>query len=84
MKRVVLACVGIAALGGVAAAADLPPSPAAPYYKAPAYCAGLHLERVLYRRERRRRLGPFVLDDDQAASTRPAASSAARSATIIR
>ena len=37
MKRVVLACVGIAALGGVAAAADLPPSPAAPYYKAPAY-----------------------------------------------
>jgi outer membrane immunogenic protein len=37
MKRAVLACVGIAALGGVAAAADLPPSPAAPYYKAPAY-----------------------------------------------
>jgi outer membrane immunogenic protein len=37
MKRVVLACVGIAALGGVAAAADLPPAPAAPYYKAPAY-----------------------------------------------
>ena len=39
MKRVVLACVGIAALGGVAAAADLPPSPAAPYYKAPAVYA---------------------------------------------
>jgi outer membrane immunogenic protein len=37
MKRVVLACVGIAALGGVAAAADLPPAPAAPYYKAAAY-----------------------------------------------
>jgi outer membrane immunogenic protein len=37
MKRAVLACVGIAALGGVAAAADLPPAPAAPYYKAPAY-----------------------------------------------
>jgi outer membrane immunogenic protein len=36
MKRVVLACVGVAALGGVAAAADLPPSPAAPYYKSPA------------------------------------------------
>jgi outer membrane immunogenic protein len=36
MKRVVLACVGLAALGGIAAAADLPPSPAAPYYKAPA------------------------------------------------
>jgi len=36
MKRVVLACVGIVALGGVAAAADLPPSPASPYYKAPA------------------------------------------------
>ena len=35
MKRVVLACVGIAALGGVAAAADLPPAPAAPYYKSP-------------------------------------------------
>jgi outer membrane immunogenic protein len=39
MKRVVLACVGIAALGGMAAAADLPPSPAAPYYKAPAVYA---------------------------------------------
>jgi outer membrane immunogenic protein len=37
MKRVVVACVGIAALGGVAAAADLPQAPAAPYYKAPAY-----------------------------------------------
>jgi outer membrane immunogenic protein len=37
MKRVVLACVGIAALGGMAAAADLPPAPAAPYYKAPVY-----------------------------------------------
>ena len=36
MKRVVLACVGMAALGGVAAAADLPPVSAAPYYKAPA------------------------------------------------
>jgi outer membrane immunogenic protein len=39
MKRVVLACVGVAALGGVAAAADLPPSPAPPYYKAPAVYA---------------------------------------------
>jgi len=39
MKRVAVACVGIAALGGVAAAADLPPSPAAPYYKAPAVYA---------------------------------------------
>jgi len=39
MKRVVLACVSIAALGGVAAAADLPPSPAAPYYKSPAVYA---------------------------------------------
>jgi outer membrane immunogenic protein len=39
MKRVVLACVGIAALGGVAAAADLPPSPAVPAYKAPAVYA---------------------------------------------
>jgi outer membrane immunogenic protein len=39
MKRVVLACVGIAALGGVAAAADLPPSSAVPSYKAPAVYA---------------------------------------------
>jgi outer membrane immunogenic protein len=39
MKRVVLACVGIAALGGVAAAADLPPAGGAPYYKAPAVYA---------------------------------------------
>jgi outer membrane immunogenic protein len=39
MRRVVLACVSIAALGSVAAAADLPPSPAAPYYKAPAVYA---------------------------------------------
>lgn len=38
MKRVLLACVSVLALGGVAAAADLPPSPApGPYYKAPAY-----------------------------------------------
>jgi outer membrane immunogenic protein len=38
MKRVLLACVSVLALGGAAAAADLPPSPApAPYYKAPAY-----------------------------------------------
>lgn len=36
MRRVVLACVGIATLGGVAAAADLPPSTPAPYYKSPA------------------------------------------------
>jgi outer membrane immunogenic protein len=39
MKRVVLACVGIAALGGAAAAADLPPAGGAPYYKAPAVYA---------------------------------------------
>jgi len=38
MKRVILACAGVLALGGAAAAADLPPAPAAgPYYKAPAY-----------------------------------------------
>jgi outer membrane immunogenic protein len=38
MKRVILACVGVLALGGAAAAADLPPAaPPAPYYKAPAY-----------------------------------------------
>jgi outer membrane immunogenic protein len=37
MKRIVIACVSIAALGGVATAADLPPSPAVPAYKAPAY-----------------------------------------------
>jgi outer membrane immunogenic protein len=38
MKRVLLACVAVVALGGVAAAADLPPAPGpAPYYKAPAY-----------------------------------------------
>ena len=85
MKRVVLACVGIAALGGVAAAADLPPAPAAPYYKAPALrAARLHVERILYRHQRRRRLGQIVVDDDQAASIRPAASSAARSATITK
>jgi outer membrane immunogenic protein len=37
MKRVILAFVGVVALGGAAAAADLPPAPApAPYYKAPA------------------------------------------------
>ena len=36
MKRMFLACVGLLALTGAAAAADLPP-PAAPYYKAPAY-----------------------------------------------
>jgi outer membrane immunogenic protein len=36
MKRVFLALVGLAALTGTAAAADLPPRPApAPYYKAP-------------------------------------------------
>jgi outer membrane immunogenic protein len=38
MKRVILACVGVLALSGAAAAADLPPAPApVPYYKAPAY-----------------------------------------------
>jgi outer membrane immunogenic protein len=38
MKRVVLACFGILAMGGAAAAADLPPEAApAPYYKAPVY-----------------------------------------------
>jgi outer membrane immunogenic protein len=38
MKRVLLACAGVLALGGAAAAADLPPAPGpAPYYKAPAY-----------------------------------------------
>jgi outer membrane immunogenic protein len=36
MKRVLLACVGIVALSGAAAAADLPVAPA-PYYKAPVY-----------------------------------------------
>jgi outer membrane immunogenic protein len=36
MKRVFFALVGLAALTGTAAAADLPPRPApAPYYKAP-------------------------------------------------
>jgi len=37
MKRVILACVGVLALGGAAAAADLPPANAVPYYKAPVY-----------------------------------------------
>jgi outer membrane immunogenic protein len=37
MKRVFLAFVSLAALTGVAAAADLPPAAQAPYYKAPAY-----------------------------------------------
>jgi outer membrane immunogenic protein len=37
MKRVILACVGVLALGGTAAAADLPPAGPVPYYKAPAY-----------------------------------------------
>jgi outer membrane immunogenic protein len=38
MKRIVLACVGVAALGGAASAADLAPAPGpAPYYKAPIY-----------------------------------------------
>lgn len=38
MKRVILACAGVLALSGVAAAADLPPAPGpVPYYKAPAY-----------------------------------------------
>ena len=36
MKRVLLACVGVVALSGAAAAADLPVAPA-PYYKAPVY-----------------------------------------------
>jgi len=36
MKRVLLTCVGVLALGGAAAAADLPVAPA-PYYKAPVY-----------------------------------------------
>lgn len=41
MKRVLLACATVLALGGTAAAADLPPAPApAPYYKAPAYLPG--------------------------------------------
>ncbi|HTV37122.1 MAG TPA: outer membrane protein [Xanthobacteraceae bacterium] len=41
MKRVILACAGVLALSGVAAAADLPPAPGpAPYYKAPAYLPG--------------------------------------------
>ena len=39
MRRVILAFIGVATLGGMAAAADLPPSPAAPYYKAPAVYA---------------------------------------------
>ena len=38
MKRVIVACVAVVALGGTAAAADLPPAPGpAPYYKAPVY-----------------------------------------------
>jgi outer membrane immunogenic protein len=37
MKRVFLAFVALAALGGAAAAADLPPPAAQNYYKAPAY-----------------------------------------------
>jgi outer membrane immunogenic protein len=38
MRRFVLACAGVLALGGAAAAADLPIAPApGPYYKAPAY-----------------------------------------------
>lgn len=38
MKRVILASIAVVALGGAAAAADLPPSPGpAPYYKAPVY-----------------------------------------------
>ncbi|MGH6672321.1 MAG: outer membrane protein [Xanthobacteraceae bacterium] len=38
MKRIVLACAGVLALGGVAAAADLPPAAGpGPYYKAPVY-----------------------------------------------
>ena len=36
MKRLFIAAVGLAALAGTAAAADLPPAPM-PYYKAPAY-----------------------------------------------
>ena len=36
MKRVLLACVGVLALGGAASAADLPVAPA-PYYKSPVY-----------------------------------------------
>jgi len=36
MKRVIFACVGVVALSGAAAAADLPVAPA-PYYKAPVY-----------------------------------------------
>lgn len=37
MKRVIVACIAVAAMGGTAAAADLPPAPAVPYYKAPVY-----------------------------------------------
>jgi outer membrane immunogenic protein len=38
MKRVIIASVAMLALGGAAAAADLPPAPGpAPYYKAPVY-----------------------------------------------
>jgi len=37
MKRVLLACASVLALGGVAAAADLPPAAPGPYYKAPVY-----------------------------------------------
>jgi outer membrane immunogenic protein len=37
MKRLVVALAGVAALTGSAAAADLGPAPAAPYYKAPVY-----------------------------------------------
>jgi outer membrane immunogenic protein len=36
MKRVLLACIGVLALSGAAAAADLPVAPA-PYYKSPVY-----------------------------------------------
>jgi outer membrane immunogenic protein len=37
MKRVFFALAGVAVLMGTAAAADLPPRPAEPYYKAPAF-----------------------------------------------
>jgi outer membrane immunogenic protein len=37
MKRVIVACIAVAAMGGTAAAADLPPAPSVPYYKAPVY-----------------------------------------------
>ena len=60
MKRVFLACAGLVALAGSAAAADLPPGPA-PYYKAPPTYAPYSWTGFYIGRERRRRLRPVDL-----------------------